>query len=130
MADKTTIQLAGLVSAISRADGLRTGALSTILTAMDIESDELQEIFDKATSICEESSGARKAIPLYQGDLIRLATVLQITNFAAFSTGLDDGFEQGFELSTGLTYGNTSDQWHYDIGTHIGACLAVRGSAV
>lgn len=37
--------------------------------------------------------------------------------------GLLDGYEQGHELSMGLTFVQLNDQWAYDIGTHIGASL-------
>lgn len=55
-----------------------------------------------------------------------LAAVLGIKNRAVFRTGLNDGFEQGEELSVGMFYNNLDDQWAYDTGTHIGACLRVR----
>ncbi len=51
---------------------------------------------------------------------------LQIKNLPAFRTGVTDGFEQGFDLSTGMSYDDPSSQWAYDTGTYIGACLAVR----
>lgn len=56
----------------------------------------------------------------------KLAFTLGILNNAAFRTGVEDGYEQGFELSMGMTYDDLNDQWAYDTGTHIGACLAVR----
>ena len=44
----------------------------------------------------------------------------------AFLTGVEDGKEQGFELSSGMSYEDLSRQWAYDTGTYIGACLRVR----
>lgn len=59
----------------------------------------------------------------------QLAAALQIVNVAAFNTGYQDGLEQGFELSMGMTYDNDIDQWAYDVGSHIGACAAVHPDA-
>ena len=56
----------------------------------------------------------------------QLALVLDVTNVAALRTGIEDGFDQGFELSSGMSYDDLDDQWAYDVGTYIGACLAVR----
>ena len=43
--------------------------------------------------------------------------------------GLLDGLEQGFELSCGMSFDDLDDQWAYDTGTHIGACMRVREGA-
>lgn len=59
-------------------------------------------------------------------DFEKLAAVLAISNIAALKTGFNDGVEQGFELSSGMTYNDEESQWAYDVGTHIGACVAVR----
>jgi hypothetical protein len=63
------------------------------------------------------------------------ADAIKIRNRAAFRTGVIDGFEQGFDLSMGMSYHDTFEgvppnvsQWEYDLGTYIGACLAVRPS--
>ena len=47
---------------------------------------------------------------------------------SALACGIDDGFEQGFELSSGLSYEDLGRQWAYDVGTYIGACLKARES--
>lgn len=44
-------------------------------------------------------------------------------HFEAYRTGLLDGFEQGFELSMGMSYDDLVFQWAYDTGTYLGACL-------
>lgn len=59
-------------------------------------------------------------------NLMDLAIPLGIKNMGAFRTGFNDGYEQGFELSMGMTYIDKLSQWEYDTGTYIGACLAVR----
>lgn len=51
---------------------------------------------------------------------------IDLRDLAALRQGIEDGHEQGFELSMGMTYDDIDAQWAYDIGTHIGACLAVR----
>ena len=56
-----------------------------------------------------------------------VAKALEVKHEPAFVTGITDGFEQGFELSVGMTYTDMDYQWEYDIGAYIGACLAVRG---
>lgn len=45
---------------------------------------------------------------------------------SALTAGLDDGYEQGFELGMGMSYDDLDKQWAYDTGAYIGACLAVR----
>lgn len=47
---------------------------------------------------------------------------------SALACGIDDGYEQGFELSTGITYHDLDCQWAYDTGTYIGACLKLRAN--
>lgn len=51
------------------------------------------------------------------------------------AAGIDDGYEQGFELAclhradgkrVGMYYDDPDKQWSYDVGTYIGACLAAR----
>lgn len=49
---------------------------------------------------------------------------------AALRTGIDDGHEQGFELSMGMSYDDLDAQWAYDMGTYIGACWAVREETI
>jgi len=58
-------------------------------------------------------------------DLEKAALCLGVTNMPAFACGADDGREQGFELSVGMSYSNEMDQWCYDLGTLLGATLAV-----
>lgn len=60
-------------------------------------------------------------------DIVMLAYVLHVDNVEALRTGYEDGKEQGFELSSGMSYDNTESQWAYDVGTWIGAAVAVRG---
>ena len=43
----------------------------------------------------------------------------------AFKVGFEDGFEQGAELSTGMSYDEPRAQDVYDAGTHIGCGVAV-----
>ena len=64
--------------------------------------------------------------PLHPTMVQGLSDALRVKNFDAFNVGVNDGYEEGFELSMGMSYDNDVDQWVYDIGTHIGACLAVR----
>lgn len=59
-------------------------------------------------------------------DLGALAAVLHINNVPALVTGYEDGKEQGFELSMGMSYDDDHSQWAYDVGTYIGACVAVH----
>jgi hypothetical protein len=61
-------------------------------------------------------------------DAAKLADVLGASpeHVRALDRGLVDGFEQGFELSIGMTYNDLDAQWAYDVGTYVGACLAVR----
>lgn len=59
-------------------------------------------------------------------NLAAIAKALHIENLAAFRAGYEDGKEQGFELSTGMSYDDPYDQWVYDVGTYIGACVAVH----
>lgn len=59
---------------------------------------------------------------------------LDIEEEVQFMRGVEDGFEQGFELSMGMSYDlgeappdvEARRQWAYDVGTYLGACLAVR----
>ena len=59
---------------------------------------------------------------------------MEIEEEAQFMRGVEDGFEQGFELSIGMSYDlgeappevEARRQWAYDLGTYVGACLAVR----
>lgn len=67
-----------------------------------------------------------KTTPLDPAVVARIGDALGVVNFAAFRTGVEDGHEQGFELSMGMSYDDLDHQWEYDIGTHIGASLAVR----
>ena len=53
-----------------------------------------------------------------------LAAVLGIKNRAVFREGLNDGFELGENFS--LRQSNQNDQWAYDTGVRVGACLRVR----
>jgi hypothetical protein len=55
-----------------------------------------------------------------------VATALKITNTIAFLNGVTDGYCQGFDVSTGLSFHDLNDQWEYDMGTYIGAGLAKR----
>jgi hypothetical protein len=70
--------------------------------------------------VLREEEEARKP------NLERVAIALRISNLPAFLTGCADGKEQGFELTMGLSYEDEIDQWCYDTGTHLGACLAVH----
>ena len=57
-------------------------------------------------------------------DFLGLSQSLGCNNVAALATGYADGFEQGFELSCGVTYDDLDSQADYDTGTYIGACIA------
>lgn len=63
-----------------------------------------------------------------QQTIALLAATLNIVNLDAFALGMEDGYEQGFELSTGMSYDDDESQWAYDTATYIGACLAVRSA--
>lgn len=63
-------------------------------------------------------------------NLQQVAAALHIQNVAALQTGYADGKEQGFELSMGMSYDDPHSQWAYDVGTHLGACVAVHPDAV
>ena len=62
------------------------------------------------------------------------ARALRIDEEVQFLKGVEDGYQQGFELSVGMTYElgeapadvEAKRQWAYDLGSYIGACLAVR----
>lgn len=59
-------------------------------------------------------------------DLIAVGLALKGENQGkALRTGIQDGFEQGFELSMGMSYDDMDCQTAYDTGTYIGACVAV-----
>lgn len=46
---------------------------------------------------------------------------------SALACGIDDGFEQGLELSMGMSYDDLDCQWAYDVGAWLGACMKMRG---
>ena len=65
----------------------------------------------------------------HQCDVSAIAAGLGISDknaIKALNTGIEDGYEQGLELSMGMTYDSQLRQWAYDVGTYIGACLKVR----
>lgn len=45
--------------------------------------------------------------------------------FIALCVGVRDGFEQGPELSSGMSYNDLRQQDFYDAGTHIGCAVGV-----
>lgn len=52
--------------------------------------------------------------------------IAETDDLNAFEQGAFDGFEQGFELSIGMSYDSIYRQWCYDVGTYIGSSIAVR----
>lgn len=71
-------------------------------------------------------SSIDKWLMLYDRGLLERA--LSCKHPTAFDQGVRDGYEQGFELSLGMTYDDAQTQWEYDTGAHIGACLAAHPS--
>lgn len=63
-------------------------------------------------------------------DIDLLARALHIDNVDALRTGFEDGKEQGFELSSGMSYEDLDHQWAYDVGTYIGACVGVHSDTL
>lgn len=63
----------------------------------------------------------------YSYTLIAQALEINGPGVSALACGMGDGHEQGFELSMGMSYDDLNCQWAYDVGTYIGASLAVRG---
>jgi hypothetical protein len=58
--------------------------------------------------------------------LIAQALKIEGAEVSALACGIDDGFEQGLELTSGMSYDSVEAQWAYDVGTYIGFCLKVR----
>ena len=58
--------------------------------------------------------------------LIAQAVGLDSKYTSALWVGIDDGLEQGLELTSGMSYDDLEAQWAYDLGTYVGACLKLR----
>lgn len=84
-------------------------------------------------NVSEEVKASNKQLNdrvITQARMKNLASALEITNFAAFSTGLYDGVEQGFQLTTGLTYNCLDAQWQYDMTVEMVSNRRSKGQLV